>query len=202
MVGTWLSFGIAHRLVRAELGGLPVEPEREASMIRRLAVGAWLAIGLAVWTSWAGISLAGGSRETRAGPRGRAGGAARPPEQPAPTVRPLAPPTPPCKDPGMDRFTRVADRLTFSPEKMKKAALVDTPSLFCDAYCFEPGQEQVGHRHAVGDKLYYVVSGAGRIRVGSEERDVGSGDLVCAPAGEEHGVHNPGPGRLVLLVMM
>src|SRR5262249_49094096 len=62
MVGTWLSFGIAHRLGRAELGGLPVGPEREASMIRRLAVGAWLAMGLAVWTSWAGVSLAGGSR--------------------------------------------------------------------------------------------------------------------------------------------
>jgi uncharacterized membrane protein len=59
MVGTWLSFGIAHRLVRAELGGLPVEPERQASMIRRLAVGSWLAIGLAVWTTWVGLSLAG-----------------------------------------------------------------------------------------------------------------------------------------------
>jgi hypothetical protein len=60
MVGTWLSFGIAHRLVRAELGALPVEPEREASMIRRLNAGGWLAIALAVWTTWVGLSLAGG----------------------------------------------------------------------------------------------------------------------------------------------
>jgi quercetin dioxygenase-like cupin family protein len=102
----------------------------------------------------------------------------------------------------MDHFIRVPARLQFSSEKMKKVGLVDTPSLFCDAYCFEPGQEQAGHRHAVGDKLYYVLSGAGRIRVGSEERDVGPGDLVCAPAGEEHGVRNPAPERLVLLVMM
>jgi quercetin dioxygenase-like cupin family protein len=102
----------------------------------------------------------------------------------------------------MDHFIRVADRLQFSPQKMKKVGLVDTPSLFCDAYCFEPGQEQPGHRHAVGDKLYYVLSGTGRIRVGSEERDVGPGDLVCATAGEEHGVRTPGPDRLVLLVMM
>jgi uncharacterized membrane protein len=58
MVGTWLSFGIAHRLVRAELGGLPVEPEREQSMMKRLAAGGWLAIALAVWTTWAGLSLA------------------------------------------------------------------------------------------------------------------------------------------------
>jgi hypothetical protein len=62
MVGTWLSFGIAHRLVRAELGGLPVEPEREQSMVKRLAAGAWLAIALAVWTTWVGLSLAGVGR--------------------------------------------------------------------------------------------------------------------------------------------
>ena len=40
------------------------------------------------------------------------------------------------------------------------------------------------------------------IRVGTEERAVGPGDLVCAPAGSEHGVENPGPGRLTLLVTM
>ena len=102
----------------------------------------------------------------------------------------------------MEHFVRVPDRLAFAADKMKKVGLVDTTSLFCDAYCFEPGQEQAGHRHAVGDKLYYVVSGGGRIRVGSEERPVGPGDLVCAPAGEDHGVRNPGPERLVLLVMM
>jgi len=93
-------------------------------------------------------------------------------------------------------------RAAFSAEKMKKVNLVDTPNLFCDAYCFEPGQEQAGHRHAVGDKLYYVLDGTGRIRVGPEERDVRAGDLVCAPGGEEHAVRNPGPGRLTLLVVM
>ena len=102
----------------------------------------------------------------------------------------------------MSHFTHVPDRFAFSPERMKKVGLVDTENLFCDAYCFEPGQEQAGHRHAVGDKLYFVLSGAGRIRVGGEERHVGPGDLVCAPAGDDHGVRNPGPDRLMLLVMM
>ncbi len=102
----------------------------------------------------------------------------------------------------MERFRHVPSLVAFSPEKMKKVALVDTPSLFCDAYCFEPGQAQAGHRHAVGDKLYYVVAGAARITVGGEQRSVGPGDLVCAPAGEDHAVENPGPERLVLLVMM
>jgi mannose-6-phosphate isomerase-like protein (cupin superfamily) len=102
----------------------------------------------------------------------------------------------------MERFQHVPARLAFSSEKMRKVGLVDTPSLFCDAYCFESGQEQTGHVHAVGDKLYYVLSGAGRIRVGDEERDVAPGDLVCAPAGAPHAVRNPGPERLVLLVTM
>lgn len=59
MVGTWLSFGIAHRLVRAEQGQLPVDPAQQRSMVRRLTSGAWLAIALAVWTTWTGLSLGG-----------------------------------------------------------------------------------------------------------------------------------------------
>jgi uncharacterized membrane protein len=57
MVGTWLSFGIAHRLVRAELGELPVEPARQRAMLARLVAAAWLAIALAIWTTWAGLAL-------------------------------------------------------------------------------------------------------------------------------------------------
>jgi quercetin dioxygenase-like cupin family protein len=102
----------------------------------------------------------------------------------------------------MERFIHVPDRFAFAPEKMKKVGLVDTESLFCDAYCLEPGQEQAGHRHAVGDKLYFVLEGSGTIRVDADERTVRPGDLVCAPAGSDHGVRNPGPGRLALLVMM
>jgi quercetin dioxygenase-like cupin family protein len=102
----------------------------------------------------------------------------------------------------MERFRHVPTLLAFTAEKMKKVGLVDTPNLFCDAYCFEAGQEQAGHRHAIGDKLYFVLAGTARIRVGGEERQVGVGDLVCAPAGEEHAVKNPGPDRLSLLVVM
>ena len=102
----------------------------------------------------------------------------------------------------VERFVHVPSRVAFSPDKMTKVGLVDTASLFCDVYCFEPGQEQAGHRHAVGDKLYFVLEGTGQIRVGDEERPVHPGDLVCAPAGEDHGVRNLGPARLTLLVMM
>jgi quercetin dioxygenase-like cupin family protein len=102
----------------------------------------------------------------------------------------------------MEPVIPVPARIAFAAEKMQKIGLVDTPNLFCDVYCFEPGQAQRPHAHAVGDKLYYVLEGRGRARVGGAEHDVGPGDLVCAPAGEEHGLHNPGPARLVALVVM
>ncbi|HZP42254.1 MAG TPA: hypothetical protein VFD84_12210 [Candidatus Binatia bacterium] len=57
LVATYVSFGLAHRLVRAELGQLPVEPEKQAGMLRRLRSGAWLALAFAVWTTWVGIRL-------------------------------------------------------------------------------------------------------------------------------------------------
>ena len=102
----------------------------------------------------------------------------------------------------MDAFHHVLARLAYSAQKMCKTNLVDTASLFCDVYGLEPGQSQAGHRHTIGDKLYYVVAGTGRIRIDADEREVQPGDLVCAPAGSDHAVHNPGPQRLALLVVM
>src|SRR5262249_32772057 len=100
-------------------------------------------------------------------------------------------------------FVHVPDAIAYAADKMRKTNLVDTASLFCDVYGLEPGQSQAGHRHAVGDKLYYVLAGAGRIRVDAEGRPVAPGDLVCAPAGREHAAHNPRPERpAALLVVM
>jgi uncharacterized membrane protein len=56
-VATYLSFGLAHRLVRAELGQLPVEPEKQAGMIRRMRSAAWMGVALAAWTTWVGLTM-------------------------------------------------------------------------------------------------------------------------------------------------
>lgn len=56
-VATYLSFGLAHRLVRAELGQLPIEAEKQAGMIRRMRGAAWLGVGLAAWTTWVGLTM-------------------------------------------------------------------------------------------------------------------------------------------------
>jgi mannose-6-phosphate isomerase-like protein (cupin superfamily) len=102
----------------------------------------------------------------------------------------------------MEMFRDVAAAAAFSSEKMKKVNLFDTPRMFCDVYGFEPGQEQKAHAHQGCDKVYYVISGTGRFSVGAEERDAGPGTAILAPSGEPHGVRNPGPQRLEVLVFM
>lgn len=57
MVATYLSFGLAHRLVRAEQGQLPVDAAQLRGMLGRLRGGAYLALAVALWTSWVGYAL-------------------------------------------------------------------------------------------------------------------------------------------------
>jgi len=95
------------------------------------------------------------------------------------------------------------DKVTaFSQEKMKKINLFETERVLCDVYCLEPGQAQKPHSHDDSDKIYMVLSGQVRVRVGDEERMMGRNEIVIAPAGSEHGISNPGPDRLVLLVFL
>lgn len=56
-VATYLSFGLAHRLVRAEVGQLPVEPAQQAGILRRMRGTAWVAVALAAWTTWLGMRI-------------------------------------------------------------------------------------------------------------------------------------------------
>ena len=57
LVSTYVSFGLAHRLVRAELGQLPIDAARQAGMIRRMRTAAWLGVALAAWTAWVGLAF-------------------------------------------------------------------------------------------------------------------------------------------------
>ena len=54
---SYLSFGLAHRIVRAEVGALPIEPDRQRGMLRRMRGAAWTAVALTVWVSWLGLRL-------------------------------------------------------------------------------------------------------------------------------------------------
>ena len=102
----------------------------------------------------------------------------------------------------MDVFKDARAAVAFAGDKMKKVNLFETDRMFCDVYGLEAGQAQSGHVHAGSDKVYFVLDGSGLFTVGNEERPVGSGCAVFAPAGSSHAVRNPGPARLSLLVFM
>lgn len=97
---------------------------------------------------------------------------------------------------------RVSDLISFRFEKMLKTNLFESERMFCDLYCFEPGQEQALHDHDGNDKLYYVLEGSGLFTVGEESKSLKQGDVTWAPSGELHGVKNDSGRQLVCLVFM
>lgn len=99
-------------------------------------------------------------------------------------------------------IVRLDDFKQFSPDKMKKNNLFQTPRFFCDVYGFEPGQAQKGHVHGDQDKVYIVLEGQGTFQVGQEAQVLGAGQGVMAPAGKEHGVRNHTQQRLLVLVFV
>ena len=96
----------------------------------------------------------------------------------------------------------VASRAAFLPDKMGKTDLLRGERLFAGLNCFEPGQEHALHKHAGQDKLYYVVAGQGIVRVAEDETSISAGDLVLAKSDEPHALRNPGPERLVVMIVM
>lgn len=57
MIGTYITFGLGHRIVRTEMAGEPVDAPWLASMSRRLAYACVLVLVLVVVTTWLGLEL-------------------------------------------------------------------------------------------------------------------------------------------------
>ena len=51
------------------------------------------------------------------------------------------------------------------------------------------GSRQRPHHHP-SEQVYVIIAGRGRMLVGEEEREVGSGDLIYVPSGTVHGIEN------------
>jgi len=96
----------------------------------------------------------------------------------------------------------IAREARFSEEKMAKVNLFESERFFVDVYGLEPGQSQKPHAHEASDKIYVVVEGSARVRIGTEEAVVGEGAVAHVPAGAVHSVENPGDARATLLVFM
>jgi len=97
---------------------------------------------------------------------------------------------------------RVKDHARFQPDRMAKIALATTARAQLDLYCVGPGQSQTPHTHADQDKIYYVLEGEGRFRLGSETVALEAGEAVVARAGVEHGLVNAAAAPLLVLVVV
>jgi len=97
---------------------------------------------------------------------------------------------------------RVAEHARFQLDKMAKIALATTDRAQLDLYCVAPGQSQKAHSHVDQDKIYYVLEGQGRFRLGGQEERLAAGEALVAPAGVEHGLANDGTEPLLVLVVV
>ncbi len=95
-----------------------------------------------------------------------------------------------------------AEHAQYSSDKMGKATIFESPRLLVGLNAFEPGQQHALHAHAGQDKVYYVLEGRGRFLLEGRELEMKAGDLLVAPEGAPHGVHNTGPGRLLVLAVL
>jgi len=95
-----------------------------------------------------------------------------------------------------------AEHAVYSAHKMGKATIFESPRLLVGLNAFEPGQQHALHAHAGQDKVYYVLEGRGRFLLEGCELEMKAGDLLVAPEGVPHGVHNTGPARLLVLAVL
>jgi quercetin dioxygenase-like cupin family protein len=57
------------------------------------------------------------------------------------------------------------------------------------------------HKHPKGDEYFFVIQGKGKIKIGNEETEAGSGTIVRAPANVLHQWKN-GAEKLLLLSIL
>ncbi len=73
-------------------------------------------------------------------------------------------------------------------------------------HCILPPGTSIGyHQHNVGEEVYYVMSGRGRMTVNDHTWDVGPGDAIPCTLHDSHGIYNNSDEDLdifVLIVMM
>ena len=96
---------------------------------------------------------------------------------------------------------RPADHAVYSPTKMGKSTIFESPRLLVGLNAFEPGQEHALHAHAGQDKVYQVLEGEGLFLLEGRELPMKAGDLLVAPEGVPHGVRNTGIALLVLAIL-
>ena len=97
---------------------------------------------------------------------------------------------------------RPAEHARFSPDKMGKATLFESPRLLVGLNAFEPGQAHALHAHAGQDKVYLVIAGEGVFLLEGQQLPMRAGELLVAPEGVPHGIQNTSEDRLIVLAIL
>ena len=97
---------------------------------------------------------------------------------------------------------RPSEHAIYSPAKMGKSTIFESPRLLVGLNAFEAGQEHALHAHAGQDKVYQVIEGEGLFLLEGRELAMKAGDLLIAPEGVAHGVRNTGGRRLLVLAIL
>jgi quercetin dioxygenase-like cupin family protein len=95
-----------------------------------------------------------------------------------------------------------ADHAAWRSDKMGKSTIFESPRMMVGLNAFEPGQSHALHAHAGMDKMYYVIEGEGLFLLEGSNVPMRAGDMLIAPDGVPHGVHNPGNGRLLVIAVL
>jgi mannose-6-phosphate isomerase-like protein (cupin superfamily) len=97
---------------------------------------------------------------------------------------------------------QISSSAHFAPDKMGKSTVMRGDFLFVGLNAFEPGQEHAPHVHEGQDKLYFILEGTGVVHIGAQAETLSAGDAAYAPSGVPHSIRNPGPERLVTMVVL
>jgi quercetin dioxygenase-like cupin family protein len=89
---------------------------------------------------------------------------------------------------------------TFSNDRYSKIPINGTRGLI-RLLCFKPNQNVPLHKHPEGDEYFLVIQGKGKIKIGNEEIEAGSGTIIRAPANVLHQWKN-GTEKLILLSVL
>ena len=100
------------------------------------------------------------------------------------------------------RIIKPAEHAQFSSEKMGKATIFESPRLLVGLNAFEPRQSHALHAHAGQDKVYHVLEGEGVFLLEGRSVPMRAGDLLVAPEGVPHGIHNTSDSRLIVLAIL
>ena len=99
-------------------------------------------------------------------------------------------------------FVVPLDHALGQAEKAYKHTFLQSSRMLVGLNCLLTGQSQPLHDHPDQDKFYYVLAGAGTFTVGELVQRCGPGELILAPAGVHHGVHNDDEEMLTFLTVI